>query len=54
MRYSILEWKAQMKVKATFEILYHFWHPLSLPKERDILTLLAEHMENPREPADKI
>lgn len=46
MSHSILEWKAQMKVKATFEILYHLWHPLSLPRERDILTLLAEQMEN--------
>ena len=48
MSYSILEWKAHMKVKATFEILYHLQHPLSLPKERDILTLLAEQMENPK------
>lgn len=49
MSYSILEWKAQMKVKATFEILYHLRHSLLLPKERNSLTLLAEQMENPKD-----
>lgn len=49
MSYSILEWEAQMKVKAALEILHHSPRPPSLPNERDILTRLAERMENPKD-----
>lgn len=44
MNRSVLEWKAQMKVTSTSEILYHLGHPLSLPKaeEYSCFTCIAD------------